>query len=85
MLSGLLLIGDVEAVIPMCPCLIWVLFKFCEKEQTEIAIMCHCTNWSHFFNFQLDAQNYLFIYNTFIKILYMFRAVRCSFSGGLCG
>ena len=27
-------------------------------------------------NFQLDAQNsYLFIYNTFIKILYMFRAL----------
>jgi len=26
---------------------------------------------------------YLFIYNTFIKILYMFRAVRCSSSGGL--
>ena len=37
--------------------------------------------------FQLDAQNslfiYLFIYNTFIKILYVFRAVRCSSSGGL--
>jgi len=33
---------------------------------------------------QLDAQNsYLFTYNTFIKILYMFRAVRCSSSGGL--
>jgi len=36
------------------------------------------------FNFQLDAQNsYLFIYNTFIKILYMFRALPCSSSGGL--
>jgi hypothetical protein len=36
-------------------------------------------------NFQLDAKNYLFIYiyNTFIKILYMFRAVRCLSSGGL--
>ena len=36
-------------------------------------------------SFQLDAQNYLFIYiyNTFIKILYMFRAVRCSSSGSL--
>jgi len=35
-------------------------------------------------NFQLDAQNsYLFIYNTFIKILYMFRALPCSSSGGL--
>jgi hypothetical protein len=32
----------------------------------------------------LDAQNsYLFKYNTFIKILYMFRALPCSFSGGL--
>jgi len=33
-------------------------------------------------NFQLDAQNsYLFIYNTFIKILYMFRELPCSSSG----
>ena len=33
---------------------------------------------------QLDAQNsYLFTYNTFIKILYMFRALSCSSSGGL--
>jgi len=33
---------------------------------------------------QLDAQNScLFTYNTFIKILYMFRALPCSFSGGL--
>jgi hypothetical protein len=35
-------------------------------------------------NFQLDAQNsYLFTYNRFIKILYMFRALPCSSSGGL--
>jgi len=35
-------------------------------------------------NFQLDAQNsYLFIYNTFIKIPHMFRALPCSSSGGL--
>jgi hypothetical protein len=33
---------------------------------------------------QLDAQNsYLFTYNTSIKILYMFRALSCSSSGGL--
>jgi hypothetical protein len=33
---------------------------------------------------QLDAQNsYLFIYNTLIKILFMFRALPCSSSGGL--
>jgi len=32
---------------------------------------------------QLDAQNsYLFTYNTFIKILYMFRALPCSSSRG---
>ena len=35
-------------------------------------------------DFQLNAQNsYLFIYNTFIKILYMFRALPWSSSGGL--
>ena len=33
---------------------------------------------------QLDAQNsYLFTYNTFIKILYMFRALPCASSVGL--
>ena len=33
---------------------------------------------------QLDTQNsYLFTYSTFIKILYMFRALPCSSSGGL--
>jgi len=36
------------------------------------------------FDFQLDAQNSdLFTYNTFIKILYMFRALPSSSSGGL--
>jgi hypothetical protein len=35
-------------------------------------------------DFQLDAQNsYLFTYNTFIKILHMFRVLPCSSSGGL--
>jgi hypothetical protein len=35
-------------------------------------------------DFQLDAQNScLFTYNTFVKILYMFRALPCSSSGGL--
>ena len=33
---------------------------------------------------QLDAQNsYLFTYNTSVKVLYMFRALPCSSSGGL--
>jgi hypothetical protein len=36
------------------------------------------------FDIQLDAQNsYLFTYNTFIKILYMFWPLLCSSSGGL--
>jgi hypothetical protein len=36
------------------------------------------------FDLQLDAQNFhLFTYNTFIKILYMFRALPCSSSGSL--
>ena len=35
-------------------------------------------------DFQLDAQNsYLFTYDTFIKILYMLRALPCSSSGDL--
>jgi len=35
-------------------------------------------------DFQLDAQNsYLFKYNMFIKILYMFRTLPYSSSGGL--
>jgi len=38
----------------------------------------------NFVNFQIEAQHsYLFIYNTFIKILYMFRTLPCSSSGGL--
>ena len=40
--------------------------------------------WMTLIDFQLDAQNsYLFIYHTFIKIFYMFRALDCSFSGVL--
>jgi hypothetical protein len=36
------------------------------------------------FDLQLDAPNsYAFTYNTFIKILYVFRALPCSSSGGL--
>jgi len=44
----------------------------------------HASNYITLVDFQLDAQNsYLFIYNTFIKILYVFRALPCSSSGGL--
>ena len=34
-------------------------------------------------NFQLAQNSYLFMHNTFIKILYMFRALPCSSTGGL--
>jgi hypothetical protein len=37
-----------------------------------------------FVDFQIDTQNsYSFTYNTFIKILFMFRGLPCSSSGGL--
>jgi hypothetical protein len=55
-----------------------------------VAVTCEIDDWSTvhrsitLVNFQLDAQrSYLFTYNTFIKILYMFRALLCSSSGGL--
>ena len=49
-------------------------------EYTNILIMVTET----LVDLQLDAQNsYLFTYNTFIKILYMFRALPCSSSGGI--
>ena len=46
--------------------------------------MCHYLLILTLVDLQLDVQNsYLFTYNTFIKILYMFRALPCSSSGGL--
>ena len=49
-------------------------------EYTNILIMVTET----LIDLQLDAQNsYLFTYNTYIKILYMFRALPCSSSGGI--
>jgi hypothetical protein len=47
-------------------------------------ISFHSTNKHVLVDLQLDAQNsYLFTYNTFIRILYMFRALPCSSSRGL--
>jgi len=47
---------------------------------------CHCHLKRHqvtLIDLQLDTQNsYLFTYNTFIKILYVFQALPCSSSGG---
>ena len=47
----------------------------------EVAVNCPLLA---LIDLQLDAQNYyLFTYNAFIKILYMFQALPCSSSGGL--
>jgi hypothetical protein len=50
--------------------------------------LCYLDDWLTvhrsitLFDLQLDAQNsYLFRYNTFIKILYVYRALPCSSSG----
>jgi hypothetical protein len=48
---------------------------------------CTCATYSRLtlVDLQLDAKNsYLCTYNILIKILYMFRALSCSSSGGLC-
>jgi len=65
--------------------------KFWERHKTNQAQHFQTkfpTAWSSqhttLVDLQLDAQNScLFTYNTFIKILYMFRALLCSSSGGL--
>ena len=52
-------------------------FQFCHHHNSELSTVI-------LVNFQLDAQNsYLFVHNTFIKILYRFWALPCSSSGGL--
>jgi len=59
---------------------------FYVKHTAHVLGMYMCGNFEvrTLFDLQLDAQNsYLFTYNTFIKILYMFRALLCSSSGGL--
>jgi hypothetical protein len=57
---------------------------FSDKEAASLNLYSKDTFFSTLDDFQLDAQNsYLFIYNKFIKILYMFRALPCSSSGGL--
>jgi len=54
--------------------------KIVLRKNTCTAKQCSIT----LVDLQLDAQNScLFTYNTFIKILYMFRASPCSSSGGL--
>jgi hypothetical protein len=77
--------------------LFWLVFSIITNRwpptslQYKACIVCNSQiSWSLTFwlitlvGLQLDAQNsYLFTYNTFIKILYMFRALPCSSSGGL--
>ena len=74
--------------------LAWNLWRGSQKQlKTGCRIQCkvvHLDDWLTvhpsitLVDLQLDAQNScLFTYNTFIKILYMFRALPCSSSGGL--
>jgi hypothetical protein len=57
-----------------------------EKRSVQYITDKHCVIKINLilFDLQLGSQNsYLFIYNTLIKILYMFLALPCSSSGGL--
>ena len=52
--------------------------------QSDLFVWVLSKNCLTLVDLRFDAQNsYLFTYNTFIKILYMFRALPCSSSGGL--
>jgi len=55
------------------------------KKYTEMPEpRCRSQLQEPWFDLQLVAQNScLFTYNTFIKLLYTFRALPCSYSGGL--
>ena len=56
----------------------------CQSTVASQAIKTDELVWETLVDLQLDAQNsYLFTYNTFIKIIYIFRALPCSSSGGL--
>jgi hypothetical protein len=64
---------------------------FVWEHQSSLTCMWELRSWYNWqlsltlVDLQLDTQNsYLFTYNTFIKILYMFRALPRSSSGGLC-
>jgi len=63
---------------------------FMSKRRSSSRTLVHLDGWLTvhrsitLVDLQLDAQNsYLFTYNTFIKTLYMFRALPCSSSGDL--
>jgi len=62
-------------------------YRVFSENEWRLNWICHLDDWLTvhrsitFVDLQLDAQNsYLFKYNTFIKILYMFRALPSSFS-----
>jgi len=77
--------------IPFCPSTHFVLPDFPVRRDNMLSInkvtllfACKTVVCITLFDLQLDVQNsYLFTYNTFIKILYLFRALPCSSSGGL--
>ena len=70
----------------------WYIADRRTERQTDMKLICslcdcadmpNSKSWITFYH-QLDAQtSCLFTYNTLIKILYMFRALPCSSSGGL--
>ena len=62
----------------------WNFFRFTQLLKMDLDDWLTVHRSITLVDLQLDAQNsYLFTYNTFIKILYMFRALPCSSSGGL--
>ena len=59
-------------------------FQCCQHKFTSLDDWLTVHHSITLVDLQLDAQHsYLFTYNTFIKILYMFRALPCPSSGGL--
>jgi hypothetical protein len=59
-------------------CIIWFVFSGILLSAFVVDILNIIDNCLTFIDLQLDAQNsYLFTYNTFIKIPYMFRALPC--------
>jgi hypothetical protein len=63
-------------------CILYTDYSITRKMTLDDWLPVHCS--ITLFDLQLGTQNsYLFTYNTFIKILYMFRALPCSSSGGL--
>jgi hypothetical protein len=70
---------------PFCNLVTSLLSEYLKRaEVKDTAVTFSRKKYITLVDLQLDAQNsYLFTYNTFIEILYMFRALSCLSSGGL--